>query len=443
MEYTKKVIYQSNYWYNDGLKKANIHDLSGAVTSLKRSLQFYRDNISARNLLGLVYYGRGEVVEGLVEWILSANLQPEDNIAIHYIRSLQEDREGLQVVNGAIKKYNLSLDYARLGNDDLAIIQLKQAVKEHPTFAKAYQLLALIYIRQGENKEAKDCLRVAHSIDRTDERTLRYTHELAQQGKEQNRVRRMPGLNLQKSKYSEAYANGNDMIIQPVTNAFKESTRIQTIINMIVGAAIGVAVVLFLIMPGVVYNKQKDVNEQILEFSENIASKDAQIQALRKELSTYVSDSDADAATVATAETTRQSYDIVIDMYQHYQAADMSDYDMVTQLVNVNPDALGTTIRAQYDEIVGNVYPRAIEQTKTDGRAYFDAGNYGEAITNLDLAVKMDPTAEEGAIYLLLAQAYENNGDTDNAKATYEAITSALAGTEAATTATEAIERLN
>ena len=39
MDYTKKILYQSNYWYNDGLRKAQIRDMSGAVTSLRRSLQ--------------------------------------------------------------------------------------------------------------------------------------------------------------------------------------------------------------------------------------------------------------------------------------------------------------------------------------------------------------------------------------------------------------------
>ena len=80
MEYTTKLMYQSNYWYNDGLKKANIRDMSGAVTSLRRSLQYNRGNVAARNLLGLVYYGRGDVIEALVEWILSKNFQAEDNI---------------------------------------------------------------------------------------------------------------------------------------------------------------------------------------------------------------------------------------------------------------------------------------------------------------------------------------------------------------------------
>ena len=52
MEYTKKIVYQSNYWYNDGLRKAKIRDMSGAIMSLRKSLQFNRENIAARNLLG-------------------------------------------------------------------------------------------------------------------------------------------------------------------------------------------------------------------------------------------------------------------------------------------------------------------------------------------------------------------------------------------------------
>ena len=35
MDYKQKLEYQSNYWYNDGLKKAQIRDLSGAIVSLK------------------------------------------------------------------------------------------------------------------------------------------------------------------------------------------------------------------------------------------------------------------------------------------------------------------------------------------------------------------------------------------------------------------------
>ena len=52
----KKVIHVSNMYYNEGLEKASVRDLSGAVASLRRSLMFDKSNIKARNLLGLVYF---------------------------------------------------------------------------------------------------------------------------------------------------------------------------------------------------------------------------------------------------------------------------------------------------------------------------------------------------------------------------------------------------
>ena len=104
MEYTQKLVYQSNYWYNDGLKRARIRDMSGAVTSLKKSLQYNRENIAARNLLGLVYYGRGEVGEALVEWILSKNFQPKDNIASYFISKVQETPGELEEINQLLEE---------------------------------------------------------------------------------------------------------------------------------------------------------------------------------------------------------------------------------------------------------------------------------------------------------------------------------------------------
>ena len=155
MDYTKKILYQSNYWYNDGLRKAQIRDMSGAVTSLRRSLQYNRENIAARNLLGLVYYGRGEVAEGLVEWIISKNLKPRDNIASYFISRVQASASELDVVNQAIRRYNQCLVYCEQNGEDLAIIQLKKVIAAHPSFLKAYQLLALLYLHTEQYAKAR------------------------------------------------------------------------------------------------------------------------------------------------------------------------------------------------------------------------------------------------------------------------------------------------
>ena len=62
--------------------------------------------------------------------------------------------------------------------EDLAIIQLKQVIASHPTFLKAYQLLALIYIQMNQNTKARQILIEAKKLDTTNELTLTYLQEV-------------------------------------------------------------------------------------------------------------------------------------------------------------------------------------------------------------------------------------------------------------------------
>ena len=97
----KKIMYISNRYYNDGLDKANVRDLSGAVVSLRQSLKFNKNHIEARNLLGLVYFEMGDVVAALSEWVISKNFRPNKNIADDYINAVQENTTRLETIDQA------------------------------------------------------------------------------------------------------------------------------------------------------------------------------------------------------------------------------------------------------------------------------------------------------------------------------------------------------
>ncbi|MFW5675645.1 MAG: hypothetical protein ACOCNL_05105, partial [Acetivibrio ethanolgignens] len=71
----------SNMYYNSGLEKAKVRDLSGAVDALKKSLKLNKMNTRARNLLGLVYYEMGEVVNALSEWVISKHFEEDNEMA--------------------------------------------------------------------------------------------------------------------------------------------------------------------------------------------------------------------------------------------------------------------------------------------------------------------------------------------------------------------------
>ena len=414
MEYTQKLVYQSNYWYNDGLKRARIRDMSGAVTSLKKSLQYNRENIAARNLLGLVYYGRGEVGEALVEWILSKNFQSHENIANYYIKKLQENPTELEKVNQAIRKFNQSLSYCYQDGEDLAIIQLKKVVADHPTFLKAYQLLSLLYLHTQQYGKARHTLKEAHRLDTTNDITLRYMHEMNELRR--NRALRQADKEGKKEKLQTVTYNiGNETIIQPASAGVKENAGLMTIVNIVIGLVVGVAVMWFLIMPAVNSSTAERTNRQVKEFSSQIAEQEAQISALQTELEQYRANSEATETAQQTAASTQDSYEIVLNMYDHYQAEDMSDAAMVEELLKVNPDSLGAVGREQFDTMTEDIYGRYCETLYYTAQQNFEVANYADAIANLNTVMQMNAGYDDGQAMWLLAQSYSASGDTENA----------------------------
>lgn len=59
MDYVRKTRVIANSYYNMGLERARLRDLSGAAECLKKSLHFNKYQTDARNLLGLIYYESG------------------------------------------------------------------------------------------------------------------------------------------------------------------------------------------------------------------------------------------------------------------------------------------------------------------------------------------------------------------------------------------------
>ena len=170
----KKVDYLSRQYYNRGLEKASVRDLSGAIDCLKQSLIYNKHNIQARNLLGLVYFETGEVVAALSEWVISKNLQPSRNLASEYINKLQANSNKLEAINETIRKYNDALNLCREGHEDMAAIRLKKILIQNPKLIKGYHLLALVQMKEGEYNKARKTLRKAARIDKTNTTTLRF-----------------------------------------------------------------------------------------------------------------------------------------------------------------------------------------------------------------------------------------------------------------------------
>lgn len=438
MDYMEKLRYQSDYWYNDGLRKAKIRDLSGAIVSLKRSLQYNRENIVARNLLGLVYYGRGEVVEALVQWIISKNFKSYENIANYYIKKVQESASELETINQAVHKYNQCLIYCQQNGEDLAIIQLKKIINVHPTFLKAYQLLALLYIETEQYGQAHQILRRAHKMDITNEITLQYMHEIARM-----RKKKVAKIKKEEKEQAVTYNLGNETIIQPAGHGLKEHTPMMTALNILVGVVVGAAVVWFLLAPAVNQKRAEETNQSIVTLSEEVASRDIQITTLKEELESYRSTSSEAENAIETGQSTQESYEALMKVSEQYEGGQTSNADMLEELLKVNPDSLGDRGKAIYDEISDDLFPTMCERLYAEAQTYMDAGNYEYAISDLEQVIQMKPKYESGKAMKLLGDAYAAVGETEKAVSTYEKVIKNHSGKKIATKAQEAIDELN
>ena len=416
MDYMKKVVYHSNYWYNDGLRKAQIRDMSGAILSLKRSLQFNRENIAARNLLGLVYYGIGEVPEALVEWIISKNLRSRDNIADYYIKKVQSSAKELETVNLAIRKYNQCLAYCQQNGEDLAAIQLKQVIAAHPSFLKAYQLLALVYLHTEQYSRARQVLRTARKLDTTNDITLRYTHELTQQ--------RGKGRRKSEKKRSDAveYSLGNETIIQPKHSRLKEVAGHLAVANLFIGAAIGAALIWFLVAPAVNQSSTERMNDQMRDYSDQIKSLEAQVSAQTRTLDSYRASGEQAQADAEQAQAVQEGYERLVQASVQFNAGSSDYATLADLLLSVSRDSLGENGQSMYDQLSELIFPTACNTNFWTGMQALQDADYQSAVDDLYKVVRMDESYNNGQALYNLAEAYRGNGDNENAAVYYQKV---------------------
>ena len=384
----KKIIMASNAYYNDALEKAAVRDLSGAIESLRTSLRFYKMNIDARNLLGLVYFETGEVVEALTEWVISKNYQPRDNAASRYLNEIQNNPSRLDTINQTIKKYNQALLYCRQDSRDLAIIQLKKVLSLNPKLVSGHQLLALLYIQENNPKK-------------------------------------------QKNEDLISYQSGNETIIQP--RYLKDNSAIGTIINMVIGIAIGAAITCFLIVPGVrreIQNQAKaevlDANNAVASKNQSISSLEAQIEDLTSQITDAKNEEESSAGKVNT-------YEQLLQAYVAYTDGDIEKAG--TALGNVNTDYLSDDSMTVYDTINAQVNAEYISAVYKEATDAYNAQEFTQAIEDYLKVIELDETYDNGNALYYLAQSYRRNDDMDNAKTYYQKFADLYPGTERAANA--------
>lgn len=447
----KKVLSASNRLYNDGLEKASVRDLSGAIISLRQSLKYNKNNIDARNLLGLVYFEMGEAVAALKEWVISDNIRPKKNIAADYIEMIQANQARLSSINETIKKYNQALMYCNQDSTDLAVIQLKKVLSNSPKYVRAHQLLALLYINSEEwEKAQRELIKCSH-VDTNNTTTLRYQKEVERMLMPEASAGNKGSTRKKTSGNSVRYQSGNEIIIQPAN--VKESKGIGSLVNLGIGVIIGVAIACFLILPGQIQSAQADVNEELRIVSENSDAKTATIDELeqrvqklgeentqlKEEISSYQVNDDTLKATdnlMMAVSVYLANPDDLDEVAGHLEALD-------EEIQSDEEDSSYKTesYMALYNGFVDTVRPRLVEYYYNTGYENYRARNFEDAIPDLARAYQYDETNVNALFFLGIS--YYRTEDYDNAKETFAKVIDNFPGTNSASQSTTYLAEIN
>ena len=424
----KKIIYASNMYYNDGLAKAKVRDLSGAVTSLRQSLKFNKNNVDARNLLGLVYFEMGEAVPALCEWIISKNLKAEKNVADIYINMIQSSASQLENIRQVTKKFNQALAYCQQESKDLALIQLRKVLSMNPKFIRAHQLLALLYMELEQWEKAKRELTKCLNMDRNNTMTLTYMQEVEQMLNPED-----GGRPKKKQEDAIRYQSDNEVIIQPI--GIKEAKRsgAGTLLNIGIGLLIGAAAVYFLVVPAVRTNEKLAAQEQVTTIGNQLAVKDTTIKELENELKDLKSDQKDLQTQLDGYEGTNEilaSTEELINVTAFYLAEgdiyQVSD-DLARIKESVVLDETSNAFRNLYNGLFAAITPQIVDKGYAEGFAAYNSGNLEATISLLSRVVRHDE--QHVSAWFYLGRAHHRLEHFDEAIEIYTKVTELSPGT--------------
>lgn len=428
----KVVISASNIFYNEGLEKAKIRDLSGAIASLRQCLKLNKNHVDARNLLGLVYFEMGESVQALNEWVISKNLRSKKNIADDYLNRLQNNPGKLEALNSTIKKYNQALLYCYQDSKDLAVIQLKKVLSMNTKYVQAHQLLALLYIHYEDWSKAKKELERVLRIDINNTRALCYLQEIAKKLGESDSsskavTKAKPSIEKSNiiSEDSYQYRSGNETIIQPMN--YSEKRGLQSIWNLVIGILVGFAVAWFLVLPAKIQTEKATINDELRQVSEQLDVKTATINELESKVRALESETgelQGQLESFVGSGGTLEDVNNLLQAARIYIASPGEVVQIGEYLEKINPESITEESSESFTslyglllrEVGGSIGAKYYE----DGMKKYRDGNFEGAVEALTRAVIYDATNQDA--YFNLGNAYRKLEKTGEAIEIYQKI---------------------
>ena len=439
----KKILVMSNRYYNDALERAKVRDLSGAIQSLKQSIKLNKNNVDARNLLGLIYYEIGEVVEALGQWVISKNIRDTKNIASDYIVMMQENPTKLENMNQNLRKFNQSLTLCYQDSLDYAQIQLKKILSVAPKYLRAHQLLALIYIREEAWDKAERELEKCAQIDAKNTTTLKYMSEVQKMLHPDEASR---GKEKKKNKDEvRVYQSGNETIIQPMHGNDSRAASIFLYIGL--GLIIGIAIAIFLILPSRIQSAKAEVNDELRVISEASDAKTATIDELDLQISKLQTENEKlrEEIGVTGSDDGNLGYNDALMKAASSYLNNPEDIETIAEALNMvsgaDSEFRSEEYNALYDGLMRKISSSLAIYSYDKGYDKYKNEDYENAIPDLEKAYEYDHSNDEALFYL--ANSYRRIGNDDKAKELYAKVIDNFPGSERATKAETYLAEIN
>lgn len=401
ISFQKQLERISNSYYNSGLDKAGVRDLSGAKEDLRLALLYDKENTDARNLLGLIEYETGEIVAALTEWVVSVNLSKSNNLAKYYIDLVQESPNQLNEMNLTIQKYNQGLAYCVTGQEDMAEIQLKKVLHSNPKYIRAYQLLILLYIKKEEYEKARRLLKKALKIDRCDSTLLRYMEEIDE----------VTGVKTELDSLSNFLKLGKEEKKDHKTSEnlhYRESSGLSTFFNIVLGLVVGLAVIGLLVLPQVKQNVAKDYQKEIQASKEALASAKRETEKVKEDIA-----KEMEAPKEEPKATPTEMYVNLLKAQTIY-ADETREEEVKTLMAGIDEALLSEEGKIIYQSIKKTIDSKVFELYYQAGTVAYAQQNYDEAINQLLQAVEADPQSYDALTYLAHSYWYKQDYKLSN-----------------------------
>ena len=392
MDRSAKLTRIANAFYNLGLEKAGLSDLTGAAELLKRALRFDKYCIDARNLLGLIYYEMGETADALCQWIISMNFQPEHNLADRYLDQIQRKPDQLEKDSQVIRKFNQALAASVNSDQEFAIIQLQHLTAERPKYVKAQIVLAMLYMDQEQYIKAGRALMHVLKTDRNNPTALILMDE----------VKKKTGRDeVEKSKLKNAFSHRkmeDDDVIMPGTQ--KNTVPLSTSLLLLLGVIVGVLSFYTLILPGVRKNYMKEANEKIVENSRKLSDINSDYVRVSEDYEKLKADYDETAKKLKAFEEENRDfssmYSTLVNIVDNYNSERYSDATSAWLQINRSVEILfEEPLKTQLKEVDDIMYNGCFNKLMELGTQCWNGDRKTQAEEYYDMALKIDPDDPE------------------------------------------------